>query len=158
MDTSSLKNRSATLASRTPARLFALSTFPSLSIYGRTAEGEIKHSFIEQRGIKSETLLTCHPEKKQGKSVHTAVGMGCENSHQAVSENGTTTITPVAPGGELCAMCHGPKKAPVMHDPHASKAEHLLHNVAEPRDGAVTKDSRQSAVHSRQDPFVEGRR
>jgi predicted CXXCH cytochrome family protein len=81
-------------------------------------EQNLEHPFIEQKDIKSETCLTCHPQKKQGKFVHTAVGMGCENCHQAVSENGKTTITPVATGGALCAMCHEAAKDPVLHGPY----------------------------------------
>ena len=82
------------------------------------AEEPIAHPFIEQKDIKSETCLTCHPEKKQGKFVHTAVGMGCENCHQATSEKNKTTITLVATGGDLCAMCHEAAKDPVLHGPY----------------------------------------
>jgi len=82
------------------------------------AEEPIAHPFIEQKDIKSETCLTCHPEKKQGKFVHTAVGMGCENCHQATSEKNKTTITLVATGGDLCAMCHEAAKGPVLHGPY----------------------------------------
>jgi predicted CXXCH cytochrome family protein len=81
------------------------------------AEEPIAHPFIEQIDIKSETCLTCHPEKKQGKFVHSAVGMGCENCHQATSEKNKTTITLVATGGDLCAMCHEASKDPVQHGP-----------------------------------------
>jgi len=82
------------------------------------AEEPIEHPFIEQKDIKSETCLTCHPEKKQGKFVHTAVGTGCENCHQATSEKTKTTITLVATGGDLCAMCHEAAKGPVLHGPY----------------------------------------
>jgi len=82
------------------------------------AEEPIEHPFIEQKDIKSETCLTCHPEKKQGKFVHTAVGMGCENCHQATSEKNKTTITLIATGGDLCAMCHEAAKDPVLHGPY----------------------------------------
>jgi predicted CXXCH cytochrome family protein len=82
------------------------------------AEEPVAHPFIEQKDIKSETCLTCHPEKKQGKFVHSAVGMGCENCHQATSEKNKTTITLVATGGDLCAMCHEASKDPVLHGPY----------------------------------------
>jgi predicted CXXCH cytochrome family protein len=81
------------------------------------AEEPIAHPFIEQNDIKSETCLTCHPEKKQGKFVHFAVGMGCEKCHQVTSEKNKTTITLVATGGDLCAMCHEASKDPVQHGP-----------------------------------------
>jgi predicted CXXCH cytochrome family protein len=95
-----------------------------ISVYGigyvrlACADDAVDHPFIEKKDIKSETCLTCHPEKKRGKFVHTAVSMGCENCHTATSENGKTTITLVATGGQLCAMCHEPKKDPVLHGPY----------------------------------------
>ena len=79
-----------------------------------------EHPYIASDDIKSETCLTCHPDKKEGKFVHTAVGMGCENCHQAASEKDKekTTITLIATGGELCAMCHEASKDPVQHGPY----------------------------------------
>jgi predicted CXXCH cytochrome family protein len=82
------------------------------------AEDTTEHPFIQASAIKSETCLTCHPNKKEGKFVHSAIAMGCEKCHRAISENGKTTITPVATGGELCAMCHDAKRAPVLHVPY----------------------------------------
>jgi predicted CXXCH cytochrome family protein len=83
---------------------------------GQTTE----HPFIAPEDIKSETCLTCHPDKKEGKAVHTAVGMGCENCHQATSEKDKekTAVTLIATGGELCAMCHDASKDPVQHGPY----------------------------------------
>jgi predicted CXXCH cytochrome family protein len=82
------------------------------------AEEPIEHPFIEPKDIKPETCLTCHPEKKEGKFVHTAVRMGCENCHQIISERNKTTVTLFATGGDLCAKCHEAKKAPVLHGPY----------------------------------------
>jgi len=82
------------------------------------AEEPVTHPFVEQKDIKSETCLTCHPEKKQGKFVHSAVGMGCENCHQTTSENKKTTVTLVATGRDLCALCHEASKDPVQHGPY----------------------------------------
>jgi predicted CXXCH cytochrome family protein len=82
------------------------------------AEEPIEHPLLEPKDIKSETCLTCHPEKKQGKYVHAAVDMGCQNCHQAISEKNKTTITLLATGGDLCAKCHEAKKGPVLHGPY----------------------------------------
>jgi predicted CXXCH cytochrome family protein len=82
------------------------------------AEDTTEHPFIQPSAIKSETCLTCHPDKKEGRFVHSAVAMGCENCHQASLENGKTTITLVAMGGELCAMCHQAKRDFVLHVPY----------------------------------------
>jgi predicted CXXCH cytochrome family protein len=82
------------------------------------AQGTLEHPFIEKRDLKSATCLTCHPAKKAAKFVHTAVGRGCENCHQAASENNKTTVTLVAEGGDLCARCHVPNGDPVLHEPY----------------------------------------
>lgn len=82
------------------------------------AEDTTEHPLIEPSALKSETCLACHPSKKEGKFVHSAIAMGCEKCHRASSEDGKTTITPVATDGELCAMCHEAKRAPVLHVPY----------------------------------------
>jgi predicted CXXCH cytochrome family protein len=97
--------------------LFLLAIF-LLPPFQVSAEEPIEHPLLEQRDIKPETCLTCHPEKKEGKFVHSAVGMGCQKCHQAISEKNKTTITLLATGGELCAKCHEAKKDPVLHGPY----------------------------------------
>lgn len=84
------------------------------------AEQITEHPYIAPDDIKSENCLTCHPDKKEGKAVHTAVGMGCENCHQATSEKDKekTSITLIAEGGGLCAMCHKASRGPVQHGPY----------------------------------------
>lgn len=93
------------------------------------------HPYIEQKDIKTETCLGCHPEMNQGKFIHAAVASGCDSCHQAASDKDTqkTTITLTATGADLCAMCHEATKDPVVHgpvkagqclschDPHASE-------------------------------------
>lgn len=104
---------------KVPVTTLILTVGLFLGLGQQTAQGQTtEHPFIESKDIKSETCLTCHPDKKEGKFVHTAVGMGCENCHQATSENNKTTITPVATGAELCALCHEAKKDPVLHAPY----------------------------------------
>jgi predicted CXXCH cytochrome family protein len=92
------------------------------------AEETTEHPFIEPQDIKSETCLTCHPDKKEGRFVHSAVTSGCESCHQAASENGKTTITLLATGGELCAMCHEIKQEPVMHGPYKAEQCMICHD------------------------------
>jgi len=93
------------------------------------AQVTTEHPFIEPQDIRSETCLTCHPDKKEGKFVHSAVTLGCERCHHAASENGTTTITPVAAGGELCAMCHKAKNDPVLHGPYKNGQCMICHDA-----------------------------
>jgi predicted CXXCH cytochrome family protein len=108
--------------------LALLLALPALLSRHVLAQEPITHPFIEQKDIKSETCLTCHPEKKQGKFVHSALGMGCENCHQATSEKDKTTINLVATGGDLCAMCHEASKDPVLHGPYKSGQCLICHN------------------------------
>jgi len=76
-----------------------------------------EHPYIDPKDIKSESCIKCHPNNKTGKFVHTAVGMGCDNCHTATSEKNKTTLSYVATGGDLCAMCHEAQKASVKHGP-----------------------------------------
>jgi len=89
--------------------------------------------------------LGCHDQfKKPGKSVHPALGMGCETCHQAVSgkshpdEKGSMKLSQDVPG--LCFGCHEQSKfngktvhSPVAggmctscHNPHQSGSDKLL--------------------------------
>jgi predicted CXXCH cytochrome family protein len=108
--------------------LFVLLIVTGLAAFSPAAQQDPEHPFIESKDLKSETCLTCHPDKNQGKFVHTAVGMGCENCHQASSENGKTTITLVATGGDLCTMCHEMSKDPVLHGPYQEKQCEACHD------------------------------
>lgn len=100
--------------------------FSRLSSAGQTTE----HPYMAPDDIKSETCLTCHPDKKEGKAVHTAVGIGCESCHQTISqkEKAKTTITLLAQGGELCALCHQASKDPVQHGPYKAGQCLTCHN------------------------------
>jgi len=86
--------------------------------------------------------LECHDDKAKGKSVHTAMAMGCTSCHEIRVNRDITrvkliTATPVA----LCLTCHADKKAAdikgtvhppavrdclTCHDPHASDNKNQL--------------------------------
>ena len=89
-----------------------------LAPFGVSAEEAVEHPLIIPKDIKPATCLTCHPEKKEGRFVHTAIGVGCESCHHIVSEKNKTTITLLAEGGGLCAKCHEATNAPVLHGPY----------------------------------------
>ena len=97
--------------------LFVISAVLVSGISRLSAADSTDHPYVEKKDLKSETCLKCHPTKNQGKFVHTAVGMGCENCHQTTSADNKTTITLIATGGDLCAMCHEANKDPVQHEP-----------------------------------------
>jgi predicted CXXCH cytochrome family protein len=111
-----------------PEKILLLSIFLFLRVSQTSAERPIEHPYIEAKDIKPETCLTCHPEKRQGKFVHTAARNGCENCHQVVSEGNRTGITLVATGAELCAKCHEVKKGPVLHGPYENGQCLLCHD------------------------------
>jgi predicted CXXCH cytochrome family protein len=88
------------------------------------------------------TCLACHEEKTKGKSVHSAMAMGCTSCHEIRTANDITrikliTATPQA----LCVTCHADKKASdikgtihppavrdclACHDPHSSDNKNQL--------------------------------
>jgi predicted CXXCH cytochrome family protein len=100
--------------SKSPKLLRESLNEPVIPIFAQITK---EHPYIDPKDIKSETCIKCHPNKSQGKFVHTAVGMGCDSCHTAASDKNKTTITDVATGGDLCAMCHEASKAPVQHGP-----------------------------------------
>jgi predicted CXXCH cytochrome family protein len=95
------------------------------------AQTVTEHPYIPAEDIKSETCLACHPDKREGKFVHTAVTTGCESCHQATSEKEKekTTITLMAQGGELCAMCHERKEETVTHWPYKNGQCMVCHDA-----------------------------
>ncbi len=106
----------------------ALSAIVAFHVSKITAEEILEHPFIAQNEIKSETCLTCHPGKKDGKFVHTALALGCLSCHRVTSEKNTTTVNFVATGSALCATCHQPQKGRLLHKPFADGQCLICHN------------------------------
>jgi predicted CXXCH cytochrome family protein len=104
--------------------------FPLILHRQAHAQTVTEHPYIAPEDIKSETCLGCHPDKKEGKFVHTAVTSGCKSCHEASSEKEKekTTVTLMAEGSELCAMCHEVKKAPFVHGPYKAGRCLVCHN------------------------------
>jgi predicted CXXCH cytochrome family protein len=113
----SLKIRLAQGSKRGILLLLVISAVWVSRVNSLFAADSTDHPFVETKDLKPETCLKCHPTKNQGKFVHTAVGMGCENCHTTTSADNKTTITLTATGGDLCAMCHEANKDPVQHEP-----------------------------------------
>jgi len=86
--------------------------------------------------------LECHADKNQGKSVHSAMAMGCTACHEIrVNKDITRVKLITATPSSLCITCHADKKAadikgtvhpPAVrdclscHDPHASDNKNQL--------------------------------
>ena len=84
---------------------------------------------MEGSEISSDLCLKCHPDKDEGKIVHTALDVLCENCHQVASDKVArkTRITLQATGGELCGKCHEAEQQQVVHAPYASGECILCH-------------------------------
>lgn len=112
------------------------------------------HPVPLDKNTDAKKCLECHEEKTKGKSVHSAMAMGCFACHELrVSKEVTriklTTATPV----KLCIQCHADKdaataKGPVhspnvrdclsCHDPHASDNKNQLVKAIS---GSTSKDN-----------------
>jgi len=84
--------------------------------------------------------LDCHPDKREGASIHPAVDMGCDSCHVGKHEGEKPAPKLSSPLPDLCFTCHDKsafdkkiQHAPVAggmcgscHDPHASANRKLL--------------------------------
>lgn len=84
--------------------------------------------------------LDCHPDKKEGKTVHPALAMGCSACHTGMHNGGKPAPKLTAPVPDLCFSCHDgtafDKKTPhapvaggmcgSCHNPHASANPRML--------------------------------
>ena len=95
-----------------------------------TAQTLTEHPYIDPGEIKTKTCLGCHPDKAEGKFVHSAVSSGCASCHQVASEKQKekTTVTLMGQSSELCALCHEGKKDAVLHAPYKSGQCTVCHN------------------------------
>ena len=86
--------------------------------------------------------LECHDAKAKGKSVHSAIAIGCSSCHEVRISGDTTRIKLVTvTAGKLCLQCHADKDASQIkgrvhspavrdciscHDPHSSDNKNQL--------------------------------
>ena len=83
-----------------------------LVLVGAVAAFGAKHPVPLDPKADPKTCIECHEDKTKGKSVHSAIAMGCTTCHEIRVNKDVTrvkliTTTPVA----LCLNCHGDKKA-----------------------------------------------
>ncbi len=92
--------------------------------------------------VDSAKCLECHEDKTKGKSVHSAIAMGCLSCHEVRSNKDTTHIKLIAATPyKLCLTCHSDKDASQIkghvhppavrdclkcHDPHVSDNKNQL--------------------------------
>jgi predicted CXXCH cytochrome family protein len=112
-----------------------------LGLLARPAAAAV-HPVQLDKNVDAAKCVECHKQKTTGKSVHSAMAMGCLSCHEVRVDRGTTrikliTATPAA----LCITCHADKKAadikgtvhpPAMrdclacHDAHSSDNKNQL--------------------------------
>lgn len=122
-------------------------------IAGGAALQAAEHPVPLDKNTDSAKCLECHEEKGKGKSVHTAISMGCTSCHEIrVSKDVTRvkliTTTPAA----LCFSCHADKNPAEIkgvihkpavrdclkcHDPHTSNNKDQL---LKPTDGSAKEN------------------
>ncbi len=129
---------------RTARRLNALSGFIVIVIVVMLAgsASAAKHPVPLDPKADTSTCLACHEDKTKGKSVHSAMAMGCTSCHEIRVNKDVTrvkliTTTPLA----LCLTCHADKNAAEIkgtvhspavrdcvkcHDPHSSDNKNQL--------------------------------
>ena len=122
------------------------------------AQTATEHPYIDRGKIKSETCLSCHPDKNEGRFVHATGAACCESCHRSISEKRTTTIALLAEGGGLCTGCHEVKKSVVAHFPYTAGQCLVCHN---PHSSAFPGQTRAAArtlclsCHSEGSPDVK---
>lgn len=119
-----------------PYRLKVLPLFAVIALCAGAAVQADVHPVALDKNTPSATCLECHVEQSKGKSVHSAMALGCTACHEVRVNRDVTRvklITTTAYG--LCLTCHVDKNAPQIngtvhppavrdclkcHDAHAS--------------------------------------
>jgi predicted CXXCH cytochrome family protein len=100
------------------------------------------HPVPLDKTVDAAKCLECHEDKSKGKSVHSAIAMGCLSCHQVRVNKDVTRVTLITttPYG-LCLTCHADKDASQLkgtvhppavrdclkcHDPHTSDNKNQL--------------------------------
>ena len=121
---------------REAARFLAL-----LGILASTALA-VTHPVPLDPKADSSTCIACHADKTKGKSVHSAMAMGCTSCHEIRVSKDVTRVKLIATSpAALCVTCHADKKASdikgkvhspavrdclTCHDPHSSDNKNQL--------------------------------
>ncbi len=122
-------------------RLNALICFTAaMMLVGRASAA--KHPVTLDPKADPSTCIACHEDKTKGKSVHSAIAMGCTACHEIRTVKDVTHIKLITPTpAALCITCHADKNAAEIkgkvhppavrdclkcHDPHVSDNKNQL--------------------------------
>src|SRR5579864_997023 len=120
----------------------ALWSLPLILWCATTAGFADTHPVPLDKNTDSAKCIECHAEKSTGKSVHSAIAMGCMTCHEVrVNRDITRVKLTTATPSNLCLTCHADKKAADLkgtvhppavrdcltcHDPHTSDNKNQL--------------------------------
>ena len=124
-------------------RLTIQGTLVSLVLLVGTASVfAVQHPVPLDPKADSSTCIQCHEDKTKGKSVHSAIAMGCNSCHEIRTNKDVTHVKLVtATPYRLCLTCHADKDASQMtgrvhppavrdcltcHDPHTAEYKNQL--------------------------------
>ena len=126
---------------RTTHWLGTLGCFLALAIFAGPASAA-KHPVPLDPKADPSTCITCHQNKTKGKSVHSAIAMGCLSCHEIrVNRDNTYVKLITATPYKLCLTCHTDKDSTQIkgkvhppavrdcltcHDPHTSDNKNQL--------------------------------
>ncbi len=126
---------------RTTHRLGTLACFLVVVIFAGPASAA-KHPVPLDPKADPATCITCHENKTKGKSVHSAIAMGCLSCHEIrVNRDNTYVKLITATPYKLCLTCHTDKDSTQIkgkvhppavrdcltcHDPHTSDNKNQL--------------------------------
>lgn len=82
-----------------------------------------------------DSCSSCHADKFQGKSVHSAMALPCTVCHVAQSQGDMTTLTLLMPKTRICFACHEQNMSVQQHKTKANErclACHEAHSSNEP--------------------------
>jgi predicted CXXCH cytochrome family protein len=114
--------------------------FVLLCFAGRASA--VQHPVPLDPKADSSTCLACHEDKTKGKSVHSAIAMGCTSCHEIRVNKDITRVKLITTTPQsLCITCHAEKDAAKLkgtvhppavrdcikcHDPHVSENKNQL--------------------------------
>jgi len=121
----------------------------------------VQHPVPLAANTDAAKCLECHADKTKGKSVHSAMKMGCLSCHEVRVNKDATHVTLIkATPSALCFTCHsdqnpasakghvhppGVRDCLKCHDPHASAEKNQL---LKPMSGATAKENLCLSCHS----------
>jgi len=92
-----------------------------LSVHATSAQTPAKNAapVPEHQGLQATSDCShCHGNKTGGKSVHTAMELGCARCHSVATDGRTTNVRLIMPKVQLCLACHLRSSDEILHAPY----------------------------------------